>query len=79
MEKQFEKEREETESNLVRYGNGYKAFVQHPRAAQLLNQRLRTYPGSPDLEAEGSEGIFKFTQADYKFVAAIMRKFGLLN
>jgi hypothetical protein len=70
---------EETESNLVRYGNGYKAFVQHPRAAHLINQRLHTYPGSPNLEAEGSEGIFTFGQADYKFVAAVMRRFGLLN
>lgn len=77
MEKQLNTE--EAESNLVRHGDGYKAFVQSSRAAQLINQRLRTYPDSPDLEAEGSEGVFKFGQADYKFVAAVMRRFGLLN
>lgn len=52
--------------------NRYKAFVYNSILCQRLNRSLKVYPKEVDFVAEGSEGIFKFTQEQYKHVMAIL-------
>lgn len=53
------------------------AWAFHPRAAELLNRRLRQY--QVDGEWGDSEGVFKFGDADLPFVRAVLTKYGSLE
>lgn len=55
----------------------YKVFAYNPELCNKLNKKLKQYPKT-DFVSEGSEGIFKLTEADYKKVQSTLYAFRTL-
>lgn len=65
-----------TDDNQIVYkqaDGSYKAFVNIPEAAFIINRRLRKYP--QDAMSSNCEGVFVFAETELKFVSAVLSKF----
>ncbi len=59
---------------IMHHGGHFRVWATSSQAAQVLNQRFRKYPDT-DFIAEGSEGVFDFTEQDLPFVVSVINKF----
>ena len=62
-------------TEIVRYQGRWRVFAFNSKACAILNQRLKNYPETVDFEAEGSEGVFNFLDADLAFVKAVIERY----
>lgn len=60
---------------IMHHGNHFRVWATSSQAAQVLNQRFRKYATDTDFIAEGSEGVFDFTEKDLPFVVSVINKF----
>lgn len=65
-------------NEIVRYKGQWRAFIFDPRAAALVNRRLKQYTLG-DTEWGDWEGVFDFGDSDLAYVRSVLLKFGGLE
>ena len=65
-------------NQIAPHNQGYRAWCFDPRAAAVLNKRLRQYQVAPEMWGD-SEGVFTFDKSHLPFVRATLAKLGGLE